>query len=544
LTTLTSCGKRKAAPSSMLDSQKAHMAPHVISSNGTGDPDTPGSLEHPYNLSSNIKLSKMNCFFKATNRLRQILCQHNLMLETASKWGFSMQEAQLTLDVSTNPWMGCQLFPLTYEMFHFVIDTHQRTRTYSFLEGEHATRKVVAIPPSRRVMSYDREKSINVLWLSPTVFISSRLYEFPLSFTYTIWLTPRHSSLLGGLTLHVYFIDKIFPALLSQKGMPSSLKVVCQFLRHVTASLPLDYFYDIALEGPLDATAVHCFLSIIPPKQELLPQHLLPAQYDNRTKMRLRGKCTMSLLKGLEDMCVPKHVRVDLFHLEIPLDLLENTNSILRNMQGIAHITIPQAMQVFNSKSSSFTANGSIQSVVIWHCYNEIISTNLLHGIKKNPGMRSLAVHLIGNQQQQNICTLCRKALDGNAGLSFLTITFDHIGNKRRRVPFDFCDFLFMELASCKHGWKLQSLLVDTTSFSDYQGNDVFDRFVLPLLFVNWFCHYRQHALMVKPDAFLTASILAINRGVVARQVTNVIVVNSIMSKASIIYYILRNKAW
>jgi hypothetical protein len=58
------------------------------------------------------------------------------------------------------------------------------------------------------------------------------------------------------------------------------------------------------------------------------------------------------------------------------------------------------SMHVFNSISSSFTLNGSIESLIILEFENDIISTTLLHGIKKNPGMRSLTLGLYGNQRQ------------------------------------------------------------------------------------------------------------------------------------------------
>jgi hypothetical protein len=286
---------------------------------------------------------------------------------------------------------------------------------------------------------------------------------------------------------------------------------------------------------------LRCILSILPPNQEPASHQPLSVWKDKQVFLHLHLEykseydpnfCALQYLAGT----TMNHLGLlDLFNLEIPDNLLEDTNSVLRSMRGIQHVRVPEELVVFISYYDSYTCNENIQYIVLEPHYHDIISAKLLHGIKHNSGMVCLELKLWEDRQQENIHALCQQALDGNRWLSSLSVCFDKGGNK-----------LSTELAMCKNGWNLKTINIDlhTTNCRDFPGDEIFDRLVVPLLALNWFSDYQKQSTSEISDLLMTPCIWACNQGVILNQVTNQPIVKQIPSKISVIYFILRSKGF
>jgi hypothetical protein len=109
----------------------------------------------------------------------------------------------------------------------------------------------------------------------------------------------------------------------------SSFDVVFWFLQHLISPLPLNYFSTILFLGTGDTSfSLSSFLTIIQPHKEPTLQQPLLIQMDELATLTVI-KCSTSVLQELAEICMNKHVQLDLSHFrEIPNDFMEEANTI------------------------------------------------------------------------------------------------------------------------------------------------------------------------------------------------------------------------
>jgi hypothetical protein len=535
-------GKRKLPPLACSNLQKPFQAEMT---NVEDEASAPLILDHPIN-DDNFKANAKYCFFQPTNKLWQMLCHQNMVIDESELDHFSLHEAEFVCDATTETWPDYRINDFTYEIFRSLF--HPPVCNYCFFKGEHATISSVAVPPSRPFASVFEQNSFDVLWLSPNVFISCHVYTFSSIDQYSYEVELSLQSPKVSAFYFVYFLEEIFPGLYPDEFNPSSFVAVGRFLHHLIAPMPLNYFSRIKLDGPIDASVLRSFLSIIPPNKEPMQQQLVANSKDELTEFLFLGEYEISALQVLTDINLNQYVRLDLRYLRAgkALEELEDTNSILRNMKGVRHLTVPTCMSAFNSQGDSFSCNATLCSLIITvpSLYQEFsISTKMLLGIKQNHGLQSLTLSLY-RPGKTTITQTCHQALDGNNSLLSLTL---HFHSQASRTKLDSFEHLATELALCKNGWNMRTIFLKLSyweeSYDDSNKVPIssFDRFVAPLLSLNWFCDKKRKITQSRSSALVTRCILAINHAVVISQITNQTVAEQIPSKASLIYDILQN---
>jgi hypothetical protein len=290
-------------------------------------------------------------------------------------------------------------------------------------------------------LTWDDVTGSTILWLSPTVFISTHLYQFPLSISllilYTIQLIVSRDSTVDT-TIRIYTVDTDSAINNNDnhpRGTTPALDFVCQFLQRLLASVPIDYFAQIKL-----------WQSIVLPLSAAHPlrQPVLSVRMDEITSFHLGGECDISVFKDIVATQMNhnvRSVRLDMWSLHLPHHQSEEAN-------------LPSMMVSLIDKDG--------------------VSSTLLNGIKNNPKLVTFRLNMMyGKKMQQNIQNLCCYALDGNTSLSRLVVYIDDdddedddrelvddSNNSRITVPFRPLDTLFTELASCKNGLNLQFIHV------------------------------------------------------------------------------------
>jgi hypothetical protein len=501
-------------------------------------------------------------YVQCTSRLRAIIMQRKLMLLCASH----QQQTNLMLKEAQLAGIGPEF---TYAVFHFHYNTDFVKQT--FVDGNNSnhrqssstsTTTIINASPASPRPSFHEQNSIDILWLSPTVFISTHLYQFPSSVSSPlcmIELISRDSK--TDAVIRVYTVDTDGDNNNIDNHPHHStpaLSVVCLFLQRLLASVPIDYFAQIKLwqppRAPLPPMAeLRTFLSIIPPNATHLHQTVVSVPMDEITSFRLGGECDISVFKDLATMMMNHHVRLDMWSLHLPCQQLEEANTILRDMQNIPHITVPMGLNDFNSQDMSFTCNANLQSITVSLIDEDVISTTLLNGIKCNPQLVTFRLNMYGKNMQQNIQNLCCYALDGNTSLSRLVVYIDYdededddresiddSNNSRITVPFRPLDMLFTEVASCKNGWNMQCIHVTKAYGVLPASNEIYEKSVAPILSLNRYLHEKLQSESMSV-ANLSQTIARVNNGELLRKVSNQPVNNTIPSNASVIYHLLRN---
>jgi hypothetical protein len=531
------------------------------------------SSQDEYNVSVQGVSIDVSRFFERTHRLWTFLRKKKVKIRDSDRRNFSIREAKLL-------WHGMN--ELTYLMFHFLYNTVFFRAT--LVDNEHANDHATIIdypPPLFQAATWYTQDSLDVLWLSPTVFISTHLYQFPSSissfplYTYTIQLISRDSNADAVIQVYTVDADSDINNNDNDDNHPHhstpALHVVCLFLQRLLATVPVEYFAQINLwqqpsRAPLPSMAeLRTFLSVVPPSAARLGQPVLSDRMDEITSFRVGGECDIFVFRDLANMTMNHNVRLDLWSVHIPREQLEEANTFLREMQNIPHITVPMGLNDFNSQDKSFTSNNNLQSITVSLIDQDVISTTMLKGIKNNPKIMTFRLNMYRKKMQQNIQRLCCHALDGNTSLPRFFVYIDYYdddedddresienanhsnnynnnNNNRVTAPIHPIDMLITVLASCKNGWSMQYIHLSKSNGELPPLNNVWDQLVAPLLSLNRFHHdtSRSDSSMMSV-AHLSQTISLINNGEILRKVSNQPAYNTKPSNASVIYNLLCN---
>jgi hypothetical protein len=299
-----------------------------------------------------------------------------------------------------------------------------------------------------------KNRDITVLWLSPTVFISSHMFacSFDAQFSSlcTVSLIIRPIAELGEIDetfvyelkksvieIHVYSIDP---------SMRCNPKISCPhlpflFLKHLLHPLPVDYFSAVEytqLVNPLESTSYPVFLwSIFRSKT---PPPLQPLNFQDYTEIRLKSEISYDQLLGIVAHRFNPYTRLVLCQFDEDTVGASELNRVLRfRCHNTPHLQLPNLLlshdPFVSDNEDPFTENEQIRTLTTDWC--DDISTFILDGIPcYYGGIHSLNVRLKYEQSTLDSRAehealdrvgdyIVRCVLLENSTLSELSLTYD-----------------------------------------------------------------------------------------------------------------------
>jgi hypothetical protein len=354
----------------------------------------------------------------------------------------------------------------------------------------------------RRAEAPTGDETVEILWLSPTEFVSTRQFGlWSEQYTIKVWLrgdavaSARHSEFDCSLRLHAYSIFQFHDDGTATSGPPPELPL--RFLFHLgspmigeLAKIELDF-------GNGNVPNTDSVLALVP-----AAVHDIKRVID----VSIVGAST-EILRALHAYPFHRNVRLRLVDGWIGKSVPDQVlNDHLRQFQRLRSLLVPYRLLNFASAGSSFASNEAFESLTIAATTCKEPSLNMLRGMVNNKNLKQLNIQffffLTPAEQQEN---------------------FDRMAN-----------LLASKLGS-RHG--LSSLLCSIENITAeplIKGNHALDTHFSPALVLNWLrCQQIScHATSWK--------IWAINRGLVYRKATNLAPFDLSVSSASIIFDTLR----
>jgi hypothetical protein len=348
----------------------------------------------------------------------------------------------------------------------------------------------------------DKEQ-FSVVWLSDTVFMS------PMRFLkrgntevadYVVILAPWHGKRLCFCVYSIPSLAAEFANRSSQKPEPCLAPIA--FLASVVSLLPADYFEAIHFLWRREdrPQPVLKFLSIVP-SQTPKPVMRRGAAHPRLIKVTFYGtlgpRLIDAVLKYSEDNRLFVRHSVD-----VPLQT--SVNAALLKSPHLRHVHIPkQYLSQSLAGQVPFTENGSIESMSIDFCGS---GSSLLKGAGRNRSLKRLYIYVGGPPQE------CTKFLKGHSYL--LNESLSGVSKKQEVIVwFKDCFgrgmldsvFQILDLNCVTSRSKLLHISVVTGRYIEKQGrfklregaasSDPWDKFVCPLLAMNWYNELYQHPL-------------------------------------------------
>jgi hypothetical protein len=392
---------------------------------------------------------------------------------------------------------------------------------------------------------------IDVLWLSPTVFINSRLAlcdrRVPREFCYSIVLETKASV----VSVCVYTL------LPSEQWEQAQLQPI-SFLRQLMKDLPADYLSSISLPcAQFDPPSLLSLLSILPPS--------------------LMSSTSRRMHLNSHELLIPKPVKVHfqhhlsreqfdavLSHHMIPYVMLdvtsfngtstENekvaeirlTNDIMRDSSTLRHAEISDAFPLpnWNEGDEPFTINPHLESLEFrldpWISWGPM----LLNGISRNPNIQHLEIFVY--VQSFDLKQLLSHVLPGHASLKTVKLVFER-GDDDGMDDEDELDYgcpleafasLLVEL---RDSVAQLNLLHFSVLFPDYGTKEriisssfqaYWDKNMVPILALNWYRSEqdqrtargrqepKRRRLRTGLTPYLALRVLDVNRGSIYHLVT------------------------
>jgi hypothetical protein len=490
--------------------------------------------------------------FQPTYRLRNHLIQHEMeMQDTKSVTTITMNEVEIrwnSFETIHHPWtfkLLYQILNTKFVKFTFVPATLRNNNNNN---NNNTSSRAVPIPMSHIQDNNNNNNSppswiyqdhaVDIAWLSPTVFISTHLIIFPPAPSpYLIELISRDST--RDMSLRVYTILSDVP-----NAILHAFDVVCQFLQHVVAPMPLSYFSQIKLWQPVredipPLLQLQRFVSIIPPPPPpttttttLLPRNnnmvsndvvvapshrvvMTMKDIETMPSFRIGGEINRTMIHGLSHLLLNEYVRLDLWSVQVSSELMDELNHVLCQVQHIRHLTVPMGMNGYscsnddNGKQNKqkkkqtddlllFTSNPHFSSLIFSLIDGDIISIPLLHGIKCNPHLQSIRFNLYGEHINTNIGRICYYGVNGNDGIRYLIIYIDDDNEsdddddeeveqeERNSSKNDPMEEFSNQLAGCHLGCNLEHVQI-LRPYGKLSSVKNWDRYVAPPLALNWY---------------------------------------------------------
>jgi hypothetical protein len=310
---------------------------------------------------------------------------------------------------------------------------------------------------------------VEVLWLSPTEFISSLDIirtdgEYTNMWHYSLRFVPPDtaSDRLWPRRMHAYSTSLFTTDCWDAIPAPS---IHLHFLRHIIKPLPVNFWVEIELdEGKTYLSPQLCtlFLSVIPktsvPSSEFTTAEPTLGSDANRstvyskTTLWLVMKIDKDKMEAIASQELNPHVRLAFGKFRVPpptpvrgINILpwekidKDTlpmhllNELLRESKHIRHFCIPLDLVAFESNDSvSFAMNPNFESLSMDGVFQGNISSQLMKGIALNPSIKSLYVdfRLVGRfpsngPEWESLTNLFTDVVAGHPSLSTLVLKFN-----------------------------------------------------------------------------------------------------------------------
>jgi hypothetical protein len=351
---------------------------------------------------------------------------------------------------------------------------------------------------------------VDILWVSPTEFVSPKLCEFICEEIYQLTVELKS----GGEPLEL-FCYSIFQ--FDERGevmIGPSPAMPPRFLSHVLAPI-LDQVASIKLSSDeLAAPPVDSALSLIPTMDHGLTQDVTICF----------SQPPSGLLPALVSFLFHPNVCLSLEMVPSEAAAIAQMHDYLRDLKHLRHLQIPSCLLAFECTGAVFSANPSFESLTLTaenedHPMRfEKMSSAMLDGIMHNKNLKCLNIVFPHYGMDP------KKAMEQLAEV-LATIPKGHSVSR-----------LSADCRRCRRG------IVYPVVLESVESNRLWDSLFSPALVVNWLKQQQQKA--TPPTGQLNhrlsgMAIRAINRGIAYHSATNVVPCDLEPSSASAIFHLI-----
>jgi hypothetical protein len=463
-------------------------------------------------------------------------------------------------------WQICSFesFMELYDLANNVkrLELHRNDGSNKSTQSDHVPMAFIGKPliyelSMKNQLSATGQVRFNVLWLSPTVFISPLQFDMnsTLASDYIVELCVRACPKLGGrCKLNVYSVSSFNVGV--QHGGPSLLPF--GFLRSMTKRLPDNYFSRICLFQKEIPPALRLeFLSIFPS---------YPTEPQSCQRRRGRTVCVFVDPPNTEQSSaiLSSHLlTVNSLYLDLDGCIASNSahlrptwNVALRESRTLRHVCLSSSFiqAVWSEHDIPFTTNSNIESLIILLVTDRPALTFFLDGVARNDGIKSLYIYCypLNQETQHEVAYLIRSVLPDHPSLKEVSISlngFDHLVHDR---ALDHFVSYFAE-------WKMLAKRVNLVHFSivhshsrwpvqrgalfrDWWDKDMipwWDKNMIPFVVLNWYKNEMKQSKsswgvpqQARPSdskqlpCNLSLQVLGVIRGNVYREVTSQVAVS------------------
>jgi hypothetical protein len=421
----------------------------------------------------------------------------------------------------------------------------------------------------------------NILWLSPTIFVSSLFLETNSGRQYDYDVKLRihpKVGITGDVDLNVYSVSSF--TLGAQQQEPSSLPF--SFLRSMIKRLPVDSFSHAFLswrQAEFPSALCVDFLSIFPftsadqqSQRSNQPLRLERTRVD--VSRLLNSEQLHAVLSNQHDLLTNDNICLELSCCaqlgyvphSTPSHLfpdLHACNDALRESRTLRHVSLPFMFvaDAWTSNDVPFTVNPSILSLTLDLPCSRPGLHFFLDGVTMNHGIKSVFIHHFHFDERSvlDLSYLLVNILPGHPSLKEVSISIRNYELRNERPLNRFVPF-FSE-------WNVAAKQINLVHFSFTYSHwsepvlpstlfhDWWDRNMAPILVMNWYKDDRKQSENLLTDSQqwvpsnsihlptnLLLQALAVNGGNVYRMVTTQVAVSDpTTANASILYEMLRS---
>jgi hypothetical protein len=425
----------------------------------------------------------------------------------------------------------------------------------------------------------DGKFRFNILWLSPTVFVSGLLLETnsrrPYEYRVRLRISPKVGS-TWDMVLHVYSISSFMFGAQQQEPSPLPLG----FLRSMTKRLPAEYFSHAYLswrQAEFPPALCVDFLSIFPfvTADQQSQRSNQPIRLE-RTRVDfsrlLNSEQIHAVLSNQHDLLTNDNIclelsccsQLDYCDHSTPSHLIPDLRAChdaLRESQTLRHVTLPFKflVDVWTSNDTPFTSNPSILSLTLDLPCSHPGLPFFLDGVTVNHRIKSVFIHQFRFDERSilDLSYLLVTVLPGHPSLKEVSISIQNYELRNERPLDRFVPF-FSE-------WSVAAKRINLVHFSFTYSHwsepvlpstlfhDWWDRNVAPIVVMNWYKDIQkqsENVLTESHQSFPSDSIhlptnlllqaLAVNRGNVYRAATTQVAVSDLTTaNASILFQML-----
>jgi hypothetical protein len=495
-------------------------------------------------LSQDAGPTSYPAMLRSTNRLGNELCYLNYVVNYAvdidnvrqTNYCTSITEAEFDSSASLeafgkSPEAGARGSVFDYSMLNRLTEDDTKYG-YDFIKG--GDRRISERSETRRTLC--RRESVDILWVSPTEFVTKLAFDDHESFMEHLFaVSVCASNAVSSIQAYrVVSLEKdVRTALVPPGEMP--LRFLSNLLKPIS-DMVTQIEFTFTATPPVEAT-----LSLIPTSAQSMKKNLLITLAD------FRFDYSYELLQALSSHPIHSHVRLQLkwcFERRVsPLEL----NDVLLQFQYPVHLQVPNVLFNLDIAGKSFTANPAFESLAIAAQKDEKISPKLLDDI----ACGSVKHLTMGSSEREWTChdsqvDLACRVISGRAsGIQSLTLVSTYNFFSRQYEAFEDQQEAFDKLSKVLDSSSTNQHSLSSLRFAFpnsrrqmfINSNDVWDSRFSPALVLNWLSRHNGN----RPSLAVSGLALEkINQGHLYRCATNLMPADLSASSASAIFHVLQ----